>query len=697
MQSSGSKTHVILIGIDEYNHPGSPNLQVCLEDVRGVKQFLDNAFTQSDMTVLTSPLDSSLQSKQVPTLVNVINAFDRLIRNVTAKDSIYIYFTGHGSRIPTKYPGLKGQGSWDESLVFLPDSTGRNDVLSDIEVATYLKRMTDTGATVTLLLDCCFAGGATRTSNIDTNESTGKGISLDPATLSQRDALVPPEIIQATWRKKSVGESRSSRALTHWLMGTEGVEFMAACRDDEIAWPMPRGHPRRSVFTHCLLETLNHHRTHVRQMTCSMIFNQTCREKERSLAQQYLQNSQNFVFGGKRHRRFLDGIIQPPTEILVSSLFTLASGITRAEFDTGSVHGAFKGQKLAIYAPGTTFANILDYSQPLATYRLDEVKDWTSRGNLDQNNSLSLNQAPSPTTSQSLLVQVKCKAVHISSIPRRVLELPKNVTVGTNKAEPSCTEAVKAAKAKLAPISPLIQVTDSNGFFHVDIVGPDDVKISFRLHTKSGTQSVVLPAFFTELRGYLSHLAVYTNITSLGTPGSHPSPQLVVEAVGTLPSSTSMHHPLQYQTPTPFAHVKDPLEVNDGEHLVLRIGNRSSQTLFLEALCIEPSGCIDRFYPQEGKASVQLTPNGSAPLYVEMSKNATMHVDLRGGNAFDTILILATVSETPHFPAKVLPELQESRAALDLDELLCEPRSSQRSSGSISPTWFVKQVRVRIM
>ncbi|MFM7440176.1 MAG: caspase family protein, partial [Snowella sp.] len=118
---------------------------------------------------LTSPLPDknsladvrAARNEKPPTYENIVEAFNTITETAQAEDLVYIHYSGHGGRVKTIFPDLKGEGQFDEGLVPM-DVGDRGRYLRDVEMATLLKRMTDKGLLVTVIFDSCHSGGATR-------------------------------------------------------------------------------------------------------------------------------------------------------------------------------------------------------------------------------------------------------------------------------------------------------------------------------------------------------------------------------------------------------------------------------------------------------------------------------------------------------------------------------------------------------
>jgi hypothetical protein len=93
-----------------------------------------------------------------------VSAFRKLEENAQPGEQIYIHYSGHGGKVKSlrKHRALI-PGKWiDEALVptDLGDDEGR--YLRDIELAFLLQKLVAKGLYVTIVLDSCHSGRATR-------------------------------------------------------------------------------------------------------------------------------------------------------------------------------------------------------------------------------------------------------------------------------------------------------------------------------------------------------------------------------------------------------------------------------------------------------------------------------------------------------------------------------------------------------
>ncbi|MFM7191461.1 MAG: caspase family protein [Microcystaceae cyanobacterium] len=123
-----SNFYALLIGIDYYE-PNSyyKSLKGAVRDINKVASFIEKSLQiqAEQMIRLISPLpmqDSltdgrSPQRNKPPTYANIVEAFNQITATAQAQDLVYIHYSGHGGRVKTIFPDLKGEGQFDEGLV----------------------------------------------------------------------------------------------------------------------------------------------------------------------------------------------------------------------------------------------------------------------------------------------------------------------------------------------------------------------------------------------------------------------------------------------------------------------------------------------------------------------------------------------------------------------------------------------------
>jgi hypothetical protein len=172
-----AKNRALLIAAAEYADPRHV-LKAPPNDAALMWQALQRrGFKAQDIRVLTDrvPADASgLKPVGRATRAAILAELERIVKSAVAGDTIFLFFSGHGSQQPDNDPaGKKEADGLDE--IFLPVDIGRwedaaetvkNAVLDD-EIGSYVRRMRAAGAFVWLVFDSCHSGTMTRSLQSD--------------------------------------------------------------------------------------------------------------------------------------------------------------------------------------------------------------------------------------------------------------------------------------------------------------------------------------------------------------------------------------------------------------------------------------------------------------------------------------------------------------------------------------------------
>jgi len=263
--------YALLIGIDFYFPHELPdgrykNLRGCVQDINHVETYLKETFnlTPDQIIKLTaSASENPNQPKEpreiLPTYENIVAKFKELTAKAQPQDRVYIHYSGHGGRAKTIFEILKGFGGLDEALVPTDIGQPNSRYLRDLEFAKLLEEMVEKELVVTLVLDSCHSGGATREMSGD-DRIRGEGF-ID-TTPRPRDSLVASlQELAQNWQT-STENSRNITVVNGLLPEPKGYTLIAACRDHEFAYEKVfEGTERNGALTYFLLKALRKHGT----------------------------------------------------------------------------------------------------------------------------------------------------------------------------------------------------------------------------------------------------------------------------------------------------------------------------------------------------------------------------------------------------------------------------------------------------
>jgi hypothetical protein len=249
----------LLIGVDRYQYI-SPNLSGCVGDVEGLARLLAaKLYTPADHIIkLTAGLAAREKPAELATRDNIVNALKQLARASRPGEQVYVHYSGHGMRNDyTLLPGYEADGR-DEAIA--PADTGYQDparfYLLDKELGWLIRQIADSGAFVTVVLDCCHSASGTR--NLEAEVSVRHGRSRPEDVAAGRaweggdprprpdNTLVAP---LAELKKLVAAAPGSSGAL---LAAPKNYVLLTACRERETA----KEYKGNGLFTYYLLDLL---------------------------------------------------------------------------------------------------------------------------------------------------------------------------------------------------------------------------------------------------------------------------------------------------------------------------------------------------------------------------------------------------------------------------------------------------------
>lgn len=267
--------HALLIGINQYlpnklsNGLYYKSLWGCVQDVLRVEEFLRQTLGVPENQIIkltSSNNDGSLPPEppeQWPTYKNIVNAFFELDKRTQSGDQIYIHYSGHGGRCATtpEFRGIKGDNGLDEVLVPMDLGDSEGNYLRDTELQYLVKRLIRNDRFVTVVMDCCHAGGDLRAPAVEPAHAGAgiRGLDRPEADLTPRmspSLVASPEQLREAWNNGSSGV-RAIEPLSGWSLEPEGCVLLAACRASEYANEYPfEGNEKNGALSYWLLDSL---------------------------------------------------------------------------------------------------------------------------------------------------------------------------------------------------------------------------------------------------------------------------------------------------------------------------------------------------------------------------------------------------------------------------------------------------------
>jgi hypothetical protein len=689
-----SRIFALLIGIDRYLLNALPDgtsyasLGGCVRDITEVEAFLKRKLQLPDQQIikLTASNGGTTEPRepreQWPTYENMVAAFHQVTQIAQAGDQVYIHYSGHGGRTqPTLLPERKGEHGFDEALV--PTDIGNSTAryLRDVEMAHLLRAMVDKGLIVTIVLDSCHSGSATRGVSGD----TVRGLSTIDTTSRPMESLVASrDMLAETWRLLDTGVTRGFQLGSGWLPEVKDYVLLAACRATESAYEHRFDQSgKQGVLTYWFLDSL-------RQLRPGLTFKQL---HDRVLAKVHsefvlqtpqLQGDASRTVLGVEH-------IQPLYSVNVMRVEPVQK---RLLLNVGQVHAIRKGAQFMKYPPDAT-----DFAQVSQRQALVEI---TELGATDSWATVLTSFRPEPIQQGAQAVLIELGSIRLRRTVRLVYQPHLPAAIAQNQALKQVEQAI---------------LQFGKGF--ITLAGPDETTDYQVAITTTGTYEIwdpagaplanLRPALFIEQNGAaeqvvhrLVHLTKYRNILQLENADitSPLAGKLPVELAGV----QTEYDPQDRPEPQPFRDPGDTPVLKPGEWTFLRVKNTSPQVLNVTVLDLGPDWSINQIYPSRQDTLSMTFDPGQVMLFPLQAYLPEGYTD-----ALDILKVFATVGST-NFRWLELPTLDQPyvskgtrgvpRNALEqlLALLTAEESRTRHLNPAVYPTgeWVTAQVEVRV-
>ena len=352
----------LLIGINFYLN--DKPLMGCTRDVQTFEQYLQKETRPNgiEIVTLTATASSDPRSPQesrdrLPTYENVTNSLTGILRSSKSGDSVYVHYSGHGTRNP-----LTGA----LALVLFDHEKGSRLLYGQL-LATLLEKMTEKGVFIMLVLDCCFSGSSLRYG--DYGRASARVTDYDPAI----DAAYPTEGSEMT-SNGEVWLSRDAYALPQWLISPNYTIF-TACSPHETATELEteslgsKTKERRGALSYFLLEALISLRKTGVEVSNSSLY-------QHLLTKFHIYWPRQTPMRRGNQRLSFFGRLQLEPAWLFVPVFRTDDG--RICLDAGHAHDVREGDEYALY-PFNTSERMLDQAKiPGVRFRVDDVGCLTS-------------------------------------------------------------------------------------------------------------------------------------------------------------------------------------------------------------------------------------------------------------------------------------------------------------------------------
>lgn len=670
VDGASSIIHALLVGIDYYQpNPLYKSLKGAVRDIDLVESFLSKTLNVPSQRILklVSPsredsalLDARSAQGLEPTYENIVNAFREVTDRAQPGEQVYIHYSGHGGRSKTVYPTLK-QGireQYDEGLV--PMDIGDVQVgryLRDVEMTTLLKRMADKQLVVTVILDSCHSGGATRgdaqirsATEPDTRQRTADSLVADQ------------EELERNWldlsRNQGLGPSGLPRSRDYVLL--------AACRPNEFAYEyaVNGGLERHGALTYWMIDTLTSVATTGQPLTYKLLHDRINAQIQSKFPQQL-----PMVVGDSDRRVFGSDTWATPYTVQVITVNSTQSQVT---LNAGQAQGLSKGTRFAIYPLSTT--DFTDKSQQVAIAEISQRPDAsqsiakilsTEAGGIAPNGTLEpgapavMVSAPIDLVQRVRLFDQKVEGDRDNELPPHLVDLQKKALEQVRQALAGNGWVVEEQEGESA----LYQVA-------IDREGNYEICRGMPIPNLRPLLAIGDPSSAKQVVARLVHLAKYQAVQSLDNASSKLARALEVE--------------LLTEDREPFPDPQNPL-VQEGDIVTLRLSNKGSQPLKIAVLDIEPTWEISQL-PLGGLESPFFPLDAGAQEEIQLRMQVPE--DKAYDHATETLKVFAVQTGLADFRWLTMPpldEIPEQRGTQLNDELRSQSTTRGGNAEGVNP------------
>ena len=689
--------YALLIGINFYFPHRLPegnyykNLRGCVRDINNVETYLKDTFnlTPDQIIKLTAsasenPNQPKEPSELLPTYENIVAKFKEITAKAQPQDQVYIHYSGHGGRAKTIFESLKGFGGLDEALVPTDIGQPNSRYLRDLEFAKLLEVMVEKELVVTLVLDSCHSGGATREMSGD-DRIRGEGfIDTNPRPT---DSLVASlQELAQNWQT-ATENSRNITVVNGLLPEPKGYTLIAACREHEFAYEKVfEGRERNGALTYFLLKALRQHGTGISvEDLFNQISNQVHKEFER----------QTPMLMGETERTFFGGhSVGASRKVPVMKVDIKKN---RVQLQMGQASGIKKGAEFDIFKFRTRdFENSDNRIATAKVVELGASDCWAEVTALYGIRTIN------PQLTEGM-IEIGSPAVYLSPGLKQIrkvrLLLPDPLPQSSVVNVPLLPTILKTKKEEVEGHRWIEFCSDTETDENVDYFVSLNSEGEYWIldANREPIKNVLFPIKIDEpeatkrLIERLIHVARYETILELDNEdySATLNGKLKVEVVKSV----------KRQPVVLNVDGKVPVLEEDEEDVKLVIRNESKATLNISALNLQPDFMIFKYYPKNLTFdSLEPGKDKSIKLALKLPENYQEGVDV--------IKVFATVDAT-NFQLLELPALDQSRKGFGdkeptnaLEQLLAavvdenNPQRNIRVVTDASEEWTTEKVEV---
>jgi hypothetical protein len=696
--------YALLIGIDYY----LPNrlyksLKGAVRDINLVADYLLKTLNIPSEKIfkLTSPnpeVAETIETKDPePTYENIVAKFHAITEIAQPGEQVYIHYSGHGGRTTTIYPELKGNDQLDEGIVPIDVGNESGRYLRDVELATLLKRMTDKGLIVTLVLDSCHSGEATRGDDVAIR---GAG-ETDTAPRDSESLVAQRQVLIENCQALTDGIPASITP-GQWLPQPRDYLLLAACRPSEYAYEYAvSGKERHGALTYWMIDTLT---SSPSGLTYKTLHDRVSAKIQSKFPQMpmLVGESDRFVFGVERGSlQYAVNVLEVIEEEVTEADSEPKKVVKQVRLEGGMANGLGPGARFAIYAFGTT--DFTQKNKQLAIVEIAKVGASDAWADVIE----LLREDKIESGAQAVMLSAPVDLVRgVRLFKKEVGEKDNELPQVIKDKEDEALKAVKEALAgngwlKLADAQQkedYLVAVNQLGEYEICVGTPiKNLLPALKIQDSEAPQQVVQR---------LVHLAKYQAIQELSNQFSELTNQLEVELL-TQPN----WRPGMPKKPQSFT---DPtnLVVKSGESTFLRIKNISPHVLNVTVLNLQANWAVSRLKIRNQQSSFYpLNPNDVILEALTFELPDTE----RYNQARETLKVFATIGkndfrwlELPSLDEEIAPKSQLfDRDNSPLGRLLAavgadvgEPPFRSRPAVPIfdpSQEWTTKEIQIAIL
>ncbi|HET9212260.1 MAG TPA: caspase family protein [Thermoanaerobaculia bacterium] len=345
----------VLIGIDDYTQRP---LWGCVNDIDQIERILLDRLKvpAGRITRFAAPRAGAASTSRLPsrrpTRDELRSFLDSLAEEVGPDDAVFLYYSGHGSRVTAE---VNGQRISREALVpvdcWNDDDPQRHRLLYDYELNGLLARIAGKAGDLTVVLDCCHSA------------SVDRGEGERQVEISETQQLPPQALPGGGLAKDASG--MASAAAAHMLV--------AACRANESAyeakpdkdWPRQQGAFSRTLVQ--ILDALDQPLESLRWWDIAIALTDRLKalaDANRPQSPMIAGHEGRRVFGGPWARRDLG--------------YALSQNGESFRIGAGTLTGLSEGAEVAVYGPEPGRFPILnspqDHAARIGLLRVDKAE-----------------------------------------------------------------------------------------------------------------------------------------------------------------------------------------------------------------------------------------------------------------------------------------------------------------------------------